>query len=212
MSRKKIIALVIVIASFILAALVYPLMPSKVASHWNAQGEVDGYMSKSWGLFLMPAFSLAIFLLFLILPKIDPLKKNYQKFKAHYEGFILVIIGFFFYLYIITLMWNANMKFSINQMLVPAFAILFYYSGVLMEKAKRNWFVGIRTPWTLSSKAVWDKTHRIGGQLFKLSAVVVLLGLLSDKLLVYIVVIPIAGSSIFLIAYSYFEYQKVKRK
>ena len=179
MSRKKIIALVIVVASFILAALVYPLMPSKVASHWNAQGEVDGYMSKSWGLFLMPAFSLAIFLLFLILPKIDPLKKNYQKFKAHYEGFILVIIGFFFYLYIITLMWNANMKFSINQMLVPAFAILFYYSGVLMEKAKRNWFVGIRTPWTLSSKAVWDKTHRIGGQLFKLSAVVVLLGLLS---------------------------------
>lgn len=211
MNKTRVIALVIIILSFILAIFVYPLMPSKIASHWNSNGQVNGYTTKFIGLFLMPVISLAIFFLFVLLPKIDPLKKNYAKFRKQYEAFILVITGFFFYLYVISILWNTEMKFSINQLLVPAFAVLFFYSGILMEKAKRNWFVGIRTPWTLSSKKVWDKTHQLGGQLFKLSAVISLLGLLSKDWAIVAIIAPIIVSSVSLVVYSYLLYQKVKK-
>ena len=103
------------------------------------------------------------------------------------------------------------MRFSINQLLIPAFAALFFYAGILIDKAKRNWFVGIRTPWTLSSQKVWDKTHQLGGQLFKLSAIIALLGLLSESLAIYLMIGPIILASIYLFVYSYWIFQKEKK-
>ncbi|MDP2741185.1 MAG: DUF1648 domain-containing protein, partial [bacterium] len=80
MNTTKIIILIIIAASFLISFYLYPAAPDKMASHWNIAGEVDGYMSKFWGLFLMPIISLVMFLLFTIIPKIDPMKENVQKF------------------------------------------------------------------------------------------------------------------------------------
>jgi len=62
-----------------------------------------------------------------------------------------------------------------GQMMVPALGILFYYCGILIENAKRNWFIGIRTPWTLSNEKVWERTHKIGGKLFKIAGLIAFL-------------------------------------
>ncbi|MCD6528067.1 SdpI family protein [bacterium] len=102
----------------------------------------------------------------MIIPKIDPLKKNLEKFRNYFERFFILLFLFLFYLYLLTIFWNLGLRFYIGQAMIPALAILFYYCGVLLEKAKRNWFIGIRTPWTLSSDEVWDKTHQLGGRLF----------------------------------------------
>ena len=186
-------------------------MPEKMASHWNIKGEVDGYLSKFWGLFLMPLLSIGILLLYLIIPNIDPLKKNIEKFRRYFDRFIALLLLFLFYLYALTIFWNLGFKFDMGQAIMPALAILFYYCGILLEKAKRNWFIGIRTPWTLSSDEVWGKTHKLGGKLFKTAGLFVLLGLFFKKYIFWFVLAPMLTAVIYIIAYSYFEHQKIQK-
>ena len=187
-------------------------MPEQMASHWGAQGEVNGYASRFVGLFLMPIVSVFMLLLFIILPKIDPLKKNIKKFRGYYEKFILIIIAFLFYIYILSLAWNLNYRFNMISMMVPALGLLFYYAGILTENAKRNWFIGIKTPWTLSSEIVWVKTHKLGGKMFKASGIISLLGLFFPKYAIWFVLVPVLFTAIYTFIYSYIEYQKLKKK
>ena len=94
MDKSKIIALATIFISFAIGIWAYPQLPEIVASHWNEKGEVNGYMSKFLGIFLMPIMSLAMFLLFNFIPKIDPMKANIEKFRKYYNAFIVSIILF----------------------------------------------------------------------------------------------------------------------
>ena len=208
----KITILFIIFASFGMSAFFYPVLPDKMASHWNIKGEVDGYLSKSWALFLMPIISLVLFLFFILIPKIDPLRENIEKFIKYYYGFIIVLILFLYYIYYVTLILNIGFKFNIIQLLVPAFAGLFYYLGILIENLKRNWFIGIRTPWTLSSDKVWLKIHKIGGKLYKTCGAIALLGISFPDFAIFLVILPIILFSSCLIVFSYFEYKKEEKK
>lgn len=198
----------LILALFVLAIYFYPVLPPQIASHWGVNGQVDGYTSKAFGLFFMPILFSFLLILFIFLPKTDPYKKNFDQFKKYYQNFINLIFVFFFYLYLITIAWNLGMRFNMIQFLSPAFAVLFYYAGVLITHAKRNWFVGIRTPWTLSSEKVWDKTHFIGGKLFKIVAFITLLSLPFPSFALYFILIPILFTTIFVFTYSYWEFKK----
>ncbi len=208
MRKSEIIIFGIIILSFAISAYYYPQMPEKVASHWNAEGQVNGYMSKFWGLFLMPIISVGLLLLFILIPRIDPLKSNIEEFRKHYDGFVVLIMVFLFYLHLLTIFWNSGYTFNMVIFLSPAFAILFYYSGILIENAKRNWFIGIRTPWTLSSEKVWDKTHKLGGKLFKIAGILSLFAIFFESYAVLVIVVPVIMVFIYTVMYSYFEYQK----
>ncbi len=208
MKKSKTIILGIIILSFVIGAYFYPQMPDKVASHWNVQGEVDGYMSKFWGLFLMPIVSIGLLLLFILIPKIDPLKENIEKFRKYFDDFMVLMIIFLFYIYVLTLAWNIGLRFDMGQAIIPAMGLLFYYVGTLLTNTKRNWFIGIRTPWTLSSDKVWEETHRVGGKLFKLAGIITILGLFFLNWLLWFVVVPVILFALCTFIYSYFVYQK----
>lgn len=208
MRKGEITTLVIILISFIIGIYFYPNMPERMASHWNIQGEVDGYSSKFLGLFLIPSLSIGLFLLFIVIPKIDPLKYNIQNFRRYYDGFVVLITLFLFYLYILTVFWNIGIKFSLIQLLAPAFGMLFYYSGVLCENVTRNWFIGIRTPWTMSNDEVWDKTHKVGGKLFKIAGLTSLLGVFFQSFALFFILVPVILLTTYTIVYSYFQYQK----
>lgn len=211
MKNQKTIFLGIVAVLFIIGVILYPSMPEQMASHWNEKGEVNGYMSKFWGVFFTPFLSLGLIGIFLLIPKIDPLKSNIEKFRRYYDEFIVLVLLFLSYVHLLTIFWNLGYRFNMTTMIFLMIAPLFYYSGILMENAKRNWFIGIRTPWTLSSETVWDKTHKIGGKLFKLCGVLVIPGILFEKHALLFIIFPIILTSIYLFAYSYFEYQKESR-
>jgi uncharacterized membrane protein len=210
MRKSEIIILLIILLSFTVGIYLYPQMPGKMASHWNIRGQVDGYMPKFWGLFLMPIISVFLLLLFILIPRIDPLKENIKKFRNYFDWFIILITLFLFYLYLLTIFWNRGARFDMVLLLTPAFGILFYYAGILIENAKQNWFIGIRTPWTLSSEKVWDKTHKLGGKLFKTAGVISFFGILFKNYSLFFVIIPVLIFSIYTVIYSYFEYQKEK--
>ena len=210
MKKTNIIIIIVILISFVIGIYFYSQFPDRIASHWNIKGEVDGYMSKCWGLFLMPIILLGLWLLFLLIPRIDSLKKNIEKFRKYFDVFIVLITLFLFYIYLLAIAWNTGMRFDMGRAMVPAMGILFYYIGVLLKHAKRNWFIGIRTPWTLSSDKVWEKTHEIAGKFFKIAGVIALLGIFFPQWVFLIVVAPVLLFVIYIFVYSYFLYQKEK--
>ena len=213
--KKQIIPIGIIVFAFLISIYFYPQMPEQMASHWNAEGEVDGYLPKFWALFLMPIMSIGLYLLFILIPKIDPLKENIEKFRNYYDTFVIIFICFLFYIHIATIFWNLGFQFNMGYLLIPAISILFYYCGIMIENTKRNWFVGIRTPWTLSSDEVWKKTHVIGAKLFKIYALFLLVSLLFIDLIpgyiIFVILVPTLLIVIYLFVYSYIEYQKVRK-
>jgi len=203
--------LIIIIACFVIGIYLYPKMPEQMASHWNAQGKVDGYMSRFWGVFLMPFVFVGLALLFIAIPRIDPLKNNIEKFRKYYDGFIILFFIFMLLVYFQTILWNLGIEISPNLAFPILMGFLFFYIGVLLENAKRNWFIGIRTPWTLSNDKVWNKTHKLGSKMFKTAGIIALIGFLFQKYATYFILIPVLFAAFYLIVYSYFEYQKEKK-
>jgi uncharacterized membrane protein len=203
MRKYFVYSILLVVVSFIIGFSVYSMMPNTIASHWDSEGNVNGSMSKFWGVFLMPIISAFFILLFLVLPNLDPLKKNYEGFMHYYDFFIALLISFLFYIYLLTLLWNLGYVFNMVLVLIPAFALLFFYIGHIIGHAKRNWFFGIRTPWTLSSDYIWDKTNKLGGLLFKLCGIISLLGFLFQKIAFLFILIPVLLSAIISMVYSY---------
>jgi len=209
MKGAYVLVLTLIAISVLLGVYLYPRMPEQMASHWNAQGQVDGYTSKFWGLFLMPLLVFVLFLFFLIIPRLDPLKANIEKFRRYYEGFVVLATVFFLYMHVLTILWSLGVSFDLNQALVPAMGLLFFAAGVMLDHAKRNWFIGIRTPWTLSSDEVWTKTHRLGGKLFRLSGLVAMLGIFFPQHSLLFVLVPVLLAAAYTTLYSYLEYGKV---
>lgn len=210
MRKSTLVILVMIILSFIIGAWLYPSLPEQMPSHWNMRGEVDSYMPKILGVLLMPLISVGLLLLFLAIPRIDPLKKNIKKFQNTYEGLVVLIIAFLFYINILVLAWSSGVSFNMTQMIIPAIGLLFIYIGSIMGKLKRNWFIGIKTPWTLSSDRVWDKTHRIGGKVFIISGIISLFGLVLPDYALWLLLAPVLIGVVYTVVYSYFEYQKGK--
>jgi uncharacterized membrane protein len=187
-------------------------MPEQMATHWNSQGDVNGYMSRFWGLFFMPLLIACIAVLLLVIPSIDPMKENIEKFRNYYDGFIILLILFMIAVHLYTLLWNIGIRTGSNIVLSAGIGLLFYGTGVLTENAERNWFIGIRTPWTLSSDRVWRKTNKTGGKLFKIAGVIAILGVLFPRFIIFFIMVPVLFIVVFSFVYSYVEYQKELKK
>jgi uncharacterized membrane protein len=212
MARPAEIGIIVMfLAALAIGMALYPSLPASMPSHWNSQGAVDGYLPKAIGLFLIPGMILLIGLLFIAIPRMDPLRRNIGKFRSYYDGMIIIFGVYMLWIYGFTLLWAMGITVEVSLAFSPAFALLFFYMGILMEKSKRNWFVGIRTPWTLSSDRVWEKTHRVGGRLFEASAIIALLGIIFPGLAILLIVTPVIVSSVYAVAYSYVEYSKEER-
>lgn len=211
MSTKltTILVLVLIAAAVIAGLAFWNQLPDPMASHWNENDEVDGYMSKFWGVWMMPLMTLGMFGLFMLIPIIDPLKANIAKFRGVFNLFILLITAFMLYMHGLTLVWNLGYEFRISAAMLPFMGVLFIFIGYLLRQAKRNWFIGIRTPWTLSSDTVWDKTHQLGSWLFIAAGVFVFLGaFFGGATAMYLTLIPALGSALFVVVYSFVLYQR----
>lgn len=208
-----ILVLLMILGATLAGLLLWNRLPDQIASHWNVNDQVDGYMSRFWGVFMMPLMTLGLFLLFLVIPAIDPLKANIAKFRETFNLFIVLFVVFMLYIHGLTLAWNLGYTgFKMSTSMLPAMGLLFIFIGFILRKAKRNFFIGIRTPWTLSSDYVWDKTHQLGAILFMASGVLTFIGgLFGGMVAFWFLFVPLIGSTIFLLVYSYVIYQRETR-
>ncbi len=207
--NTSIIALGMIALALLAGALLWNQLPDRMASHWNVNDQVDGYMSKFWGVFLMPLITLGMLALFLVVPNIDPLKANIAQFRETFNLFIVLIVAFMLYIHGLTLAWSIGYRdFKMSAAMLPFLGVLFIFTGYMLRKAKRNFFIGIRTPWTLSSDSVWDKTHQLGSLLFILSGTLAIAGSFFGGMAAFwLMFIPLIGSAVFLVIYSFVLYQ-----
>jgi uncharacterized membrane protein len=205
-----IVILLMLVIGTVAGLLLWNRLPDQMASHWDINDQVNGYMSKVWGVFLVPAIVLGMSILFLVIPSIDPLKANIVKFRETFNVFIVLIVAFMLYIHALTLAWNLGYtNFKMSTSMLPAMGLLFIFIGFMLRKAKRNFFIGIRTPWTLSSNTVWDKTHQLGAVLFILSGILAFIGgIFGGMTAFWFLFVPLIGSTIFLLIYSYVLYQR----
>jgi len=205
-----IVSLVLIVAATLVGILLWNQLPEQMASHWDVNDQVNGYMPKFWGLFLMPLVTLGMLALFLVIPEIDPLKANIAQFREAFNLFIALIIGFMIYVHGLTLAWSLGYhNFKMSMAMLPFMGLLFIAIGFMLRKAKRNFFIGIRTPWTLSSDRVWDETHRLGATLFMVSgALAVVGGFFGGMVAFWMLFVPLIGSTLFLLVYSYVLYRR----
>lgn len=198
----------LILVALIIGVFLYPALPAQIATHWNMQGVADGVMPKFWGLFLVPFIMVITLLLSVFLPLIDPMRENVQAFRRSYQNFFFWIGVFLFYLFVLMIGWNVGWRFNFTMALIPAMAALFFIVGSFLGRSKRNWFVGIRTPWTMESEDVWDKTNQLGGLMFQVSAAVMLGGIIFPQYLLYFIVVPIGITVVATTVYSYIEFRR----
>ena len=151
---------------FGLAAINWSSAPDRMPVHWNVDGQPDRYGSKAEGLLLLPVIALGIYLLFRVLPLIDPKRANYAQFSGAYSVIRLAVLAFLAVIYGVVLLWMRGIEVELRTVLPIALGMLFLILGAALPRIRPNWLVGIRTPWTLTSDVVWTRTHQLGGALF----------------------------------------------
>jgi len=212
MEKSAYVILAIVAVSFIISIYFYQQMPERMVSHWGLHGEVDGTMDRFWGVFLWPVIIALLSLLFIAIPRIDPLRENVKQFRKYFDVFVAMLFLFMISLELIMIVWNLGIQIPMVPLISAWFAVLFFFVGRLLEHAKKNWFIGIRTPWTMSSEKVWDKTHQLAAKLFKACGIIALLGIIAPPELAFVLIlVPIMASAFYATYYSYREYEKERK-
>lgn len=192
-------------AMFLAAAIRWPSVPDRIPIHWNAAGEVDGYGGRFVGLLLVPLISVAIYLLLRLLPRIDPARANYESFAGTYLLIRVVLLVYLAVVYlVVNLAVGDETSVPVGQLILGLVAVMYIVLGAVMGKIRPNWFVGIRTPWTLSSKLSWTRTHRLGGWVFiGCGLTTMIAAIFAGHLAVYLMLGVLLVGVVGLVVYSY---------
>lgn len=215
MSTKTtvIVSAVLILIVLLAGIFLWSRLPETMASHWNEADQVDDYMGKFWGTFMVPAMMIGLTLLFLAIPAIDPLKKNIREFRGWFNIIIVLFNLFMAFVHGLTLAWNlGHTGFRMSSAMLPAMGLLFVALGLMMRTAKRNYFIGIRTPWTLANDVVWEKTHKLGSKLFIAAGILTMLALFFPDQAIIILMASILGAALIAIVYSYVAYRQEEKK
>lgn len=209
MEKTTLASIALLAFTFAISLYFYPAMPGQMAIHWGLSGPANGYAGRDFGLFFLPLLSIFLLALLIYLPRTDPLQENVRKNSKTYGWLVFSILAFLLYVHLLVIGWNAGAVFSMGQMVSLGLAFLFYAMGWAMGKLERNWFAGIRTPWTINDDLIWKKTHQLGGKLFKACAAFAAIGTLFGESALLLSIAAAIASGIACVIYSYLEYLKI---
>lgn len=204
-NKGALIGLGIIAAGLIFGLVLQPKLPEKLPVHWNASGQVDRYGGQAEALYLVPAISLFLLLLLWALPQLSPKGKDIEAFRPQYDATIIVFSGFMTLIHVAVLL-NALRSFDVSKLVFGGVCLLFVFIGNILGKVTRNYWMGIRTPWTLESDAVWEKTHRMAGRWMVVTGLIgFVISVFTPWPLVSIGLILVG--SFYPVIYSYFVYR-----
>lgn len=204
---------VITILMWVFGVVMLPFIPDPSPIHWNAAGEVDGYGSPWFVAFFPPAIATVMALLAPMLPRIDPRGQGYASFSGTYALMMNSLALFFAVVHLITVGVAVGWSISVPRLISVGAALLLVVLGNELGRVTPNYFVGIRTPWTLADPEVWRTTHRVGARLFVgggLAAALVSLVVPESWLIVTsfpLIIVPALAT----IPYSYLVWRRVHR-
>jgi uncharacterized membrane protein len=201
--------LTFLLASFAVVFVLYGRMPERVPTHWNIRGEIDGWMPKPWGPLALPLVHACTLAVLAIAPLVSPKDASMAPFARYYAILVAAISGFLFALNVVVCLVGAGAKLDAVQLVSLMSGALFLVLGNFMGKLTKNYFAGIRTPWTLENEEVWHRTHRLGGKLFVLAGLLTIVSALTGAGLP-VLIATVLATTIVTTAYSYFLYKRLR--
>lgn len=207
--RANFLCYLFIVATVATAAWLYPALPDPMPGHWNADGEVDGWMPKLWGVAALPGSAILVFIVFRLIPRISPKGFRTESFSGVLNILQVAIVAFACFVAFLVLFTAKGVDVHLNQMIFGGMGVLFFVIGNYIGKVRKNFFVGIRTPWTLASDEVWARTHRMAGWTFILMGIFFLAGAFvridAGWLVGVIVLLALVP-----VVYSYFLYRRLE--
>lgn len=207
--KKEIPIWLIMALPVIYLLIVWDQVPGEIPSHWNLSGEIDGY-AKPW---VFPIILIGVYLLMLFIPRIDPRKQNYDIFSSSYYRIRIGIITFLSLIFGISIAISTGIDFPMNRVIVIAVLALISFMGNYLGTIRPNWFIGIRTPWTLENEEVWRKTHLLAGRFWFWGGLlgILLMFLLPATLFFALLISIVVIISLTPILYSYFLHKNLTK-
>lgn len=209
---KKNDYIVLAISAISITALIFiiRIVPDQIPLHWNAKGEIDRTGSK-YTLWFLSFLPIILWILFKVIPLIDPKKESYKRHSKPYEIFKFLMIVVLVALLWIVVLYSIGFMLNIQVIATMIVGIVFIVTGNFMGQIRQNFTFGIKTPWTLASKNVWQKTHRLGGWTMLLGGILLIISGFTKIPILYI----LFGTAILLqfvpMFYSLYLYRKEKR-
>ena len=207
--RTNMICMIFIAIIIAVAAYLYPSLPEQIPTHWNFEGEVDDYTPKPWGVLIIPLAAVFIFLIMKLIPIISPKGFRTDQFTGVVNIFTVTLVGFMSVVALLVLLAASGRDVHMNEMIFAGIGVLFIVLGNYLGKVRKNFFIGIRTPWTLASDEVWSRTHRLGGWIFVLIGFFMFLNAFFRfperwliGIIVFVALVPVL--------YSYVLYRKVE--
>ena len=196
-------------ALWIFAAAVYARLPARIPTHWNVHGEVD-----RWGgpatVFLLPAIATALAAIFAVLPRLDPRRANWERFRNEVGLILNVLIVFLGFIEVLTVAAGLGYRVPMARVLPAGVGALLMIIGNYLPRVRSNWWIGIRTPWTLESDRVWRDTHRVGGRAFAAGGAGMVAGaFLPAPFHLGMVFVALAVTGVFPVVYSYLVWRRM---
>ncbi len=172
--KKELPLIAIVLLPFIYLAYIWNHLPERVPIHWNINGEIDRYGDKI-ELIIFPLFlPLLMYIMLLVIPKIDP-KNKLNKMGNKFQNLKVIVIVFMSVLALFIIYIAKNQSLTNPNYIVLLIGVLYIILGNYFQTIRANYFIGIRTPWTLESENVWKSTHKLGGKLWFIGGIIVVI-------------------------------------
>lgn len=179
--RSRWLGLVVAALAAVVSVWAYSLLPATVATHWSLRGTPDGYSSRLWAVTVMPIVIVGLTGLFNVLPKVDPRRENYAKFLGTYWLIANAVLAFTGVAHALIIANGLGYTVQVDRLLPVGIGLLLVFLGNYLTRVEPNWFIGVRTPWTLSSDTVWRKVHRTAGWLFVIAGLVIAAGAFAPR-------------------------------
>ena len=218
MSRPYwIIAGLLTLSAWALAAWLYTSLPQRVPIHWNIEGKVDGWGDKSWATFLMPGTMTGMLILFAFLPALSPKHFEVDSFRSTYLYIMVLTTGLFAYMNGVILLatWQEvreGSKFmDIGRAMIGGMFLFFALLGNVMGKVRKNFYIGIRVPWTLASDRVWNDTHRLAAWLMVAGGIIGFLLVIAGLPILWSIGVMLV-TFLIPIVYSFVHYKALERQ
>ncbi|HDR4513680.1 SdpI family protein [Bacillus cereus] len=206
--RKHLVAIILILITGLAWAYAWPNLPDTMAVHWGMEG-VNGYASKFNAMLLLLGIMIFTYVLLTITPKIDPKKKNYDKFSKGYMIINYSVVVLLFLVNMLVIGVGLGYDIPMNSTPLILVGLLFIVIGNYLPQCKPNYFVGIKTPWTLSNEEVWRKTHRFSGKVFVILGIIMILSIFVPVTWKsFVMVVVIIGAVGLTMGYSYVAYKK----
>lgn len=152
-------SLLLILATALYSAWLYPSLPDAIPTHWNLHGQIDGWGSKASAAWFGPAAMGILLVVMFLLPLLSPRQFEVQSFRASWNLVILILMVMFGFMHVVMLQAGLHPGLPADRLMISGLCFFLAAVGFMLGKLKRNFWMGIRTPWTLASEEVWVATH-----------------------------------------------------